>query len=220
MTRPDEALRQRLSLCYSGILHDVMRDQGLSDFTLPPTLTPLEPVTAPLIGPAFTMLGRPQPGCGADASLLAWTGFLSKARSGHVVVIQPNDDVVSHMGELSAETLKLKGVLGVVVDGGARDVALIQRIGLPVWCRYRTPRDVVDYWLPEAFDVPVQIGRTLVRPGDWIFADADGVICLPAEAAGAVVERAIELINTENLVRKAILEGVDPQAAYLKYRKF
>ncbi len=220
MNQDMQDLLARLQRCYGGILHDVMRAKGLRDFTLPPTLRPLVDADEPVVGPAFTMLGRAQPGCGAHESLLGWTGFLSKARSGHVVVIQPNDDEVAHMGELSAETLKLKGVPGVIVDGGCRDVRFIRRIGLPVWSRYRTPRDVVNYWLPEAFDVPVQIGAVRVRPGDWIFADPDGVLCIPAEVADAVTNRALELINTENLVRKAILQGEDPQQAYLTYRKF
>ncbi|MFG6448644.1 RraA family protein [Roseateles sp. BYS180W] len=216
----EQSLRAGLARCYGGILHDVMRARGLTDFTLPPTLTPLEDCSTPLFGPAFTMLGRPQPGAGEHATLLAWTGFLSRAPSGHVVVIQPNDNEVAHMGELSAETLKLKGVAGVVVDGGARDVSFIRSIGLPVWSRYRTPRDVVNYWLPEAFDVPVQIGAVRIVPGDWIFADADGVLCLPQAHAQAVVARSLELIETENLVRRDILQGIDPQEAYLRHRKF
>ncbi|UUZ76905.1 RraA family protein [Polaromonas sp. P1(28)-13] len=141
---------ERLERCYSGILHDVMRAAGMRDFTLPPTLRPLIPGQK-LCGPAFTVSGRVSTGSDAHETLLQWTGMLSKAKSGHVLVIQPNDSTVSHMGELSSETLKLKGVRGVIADGGVRDAEFIIGLGFQVWHRYFTPRDVVGYWLPDAF---------------------------------------------------------------------
>ena len=69
------------------------------------------------------------------------------------------------MGELSAETLKPKGVRGYVADGGCRDVDFILRLGFPVWCRYFTPRDIVGHWLPDAFDQPITIGAVDDPPG-------------------------------------------------------
>ena len=215
-----DQLTHDLGRCYSGILHDVMRGAGLKDFTLPHTLVPLREPDAPLIGPAFTMLGGLVDDASAHDTLMGWTGFLSRTPGGHVVVIQPQDSTVAHMGELSAETLHRKGVRGVVVDGGCRDVRFINAIGLPVWSRYRTPRDVVSAWMPKAFDVPIAIGPVVIHPGDWMFADADGVIRIPADRVGAVVTEALALIATENKVRTAILAGVDPQQAYLQFRKF
>ncbi len=124
------------------------------------------------------------------------------------------------MGELSAETLKLKGVRGYVADGGCRDVRFILELGFPVWCRYLTPRDIVGYWLPEHFDQPIRIGDVTIHPGDLAFGDRDGMVILPEARAEEIVSAAEAAIGTENLVRKAILEGVDPQQAYLEYGKF
>ncbi len=124
------------------------------------------------------------------------------------------------MGELSAETLKLKGVRGYVADGGCRDVGFILELGFPVWCRYFTPRDIVGYWLPDQFDQPVRIGEATIRPGDLVLGDRDGMVILPEARAEEIVRAAEQAITTENLVRKAILEGVDPQEAYLRYGKF
>ena len=138
-----------------------------------------------------------------------------------MVVCQPNDSTVAHMGELSAETLQLRGVRGYVVDGGCRDVSFLLEIGFPVFCRYFTPRDVVSYWLPEAMnDGPVTIGGVTVRPGDYVIGDRDGVVVLPGARAGEIVARSEEAIRTESLVRKAIQGGMDPQRAYLEYGKF
>jgi regulator of RNase E activity RraA len=124
------------------------------------------------------------------------------------------------MGELSAETLGRKGVLGVIADGGVRDAEFIIAQGFQVWHRYFTPRDIVGYWLPDAMDVPVRIGEVTVNPGDLLLADTDGVICLPLARAEAIVTEAEHMMGRENLVRTAILAGTDPQEAYLQYRKF
>ena len=210
---------ERLERCYSGILHDVMRAQGLRDFTLPPSLRPLIPGQQ-LCGPAFTVSGRVSPGADAHQTLVQWTGLLSKAKSGHVLVIQPNDSTVAHMGELSAETLKLKGVRGVVADGGARDTGFIIGLGFQVWHRYFTPRDVVGYWMPDAFDQPVTIGDVRIAPGDYLLGDLDGLVRIPKEAIDLVLGLAEKAMATENQVRTAILQGVDPQQAYLQYGKF
>ena len=216
---PPASLLARLQACYTGVLHDVMRAAGLRDFTLPPTLRPLIPGQK-LCGPAFTVSGRVDPAADPHETLMAWTGFLSRARPGHIAVIQPNDSTVSHMGELSAETLGRKGVLGVIADGGVRDAEFIIRQGFQVWHRYFTPRDIVGYWLPEAMEVPVRIGEVTVNPGDLLLADTDGVIRLPLAQAESIIAEAEHMMGRENLVRTAILAGTDPQEAYLKYRKF
>lgn len=209
----------RLNRCYTGVIHDVMRAMGLRDFTFPPELRPLFPERI-LAGPVFTIEGRVAPGADAHETLLAWTGLLSKAKPGHIWLSQPNDRVVAHMGELSAETLKNKGVLGCIADGFIRDVNFLIDMEFQTWSRGFTPRDIVSYWLPKAFDVEVRIGDVLVAPGDYVIGDRDGLIRIPRAIASDVVGKAEQAIATENKVRTAILSGVDPQEAYLKFGKF
>jgi regulator of RNase E activity RraA len=93
-------------------------------------------------------------------------------------------------------------------------------IGFPVWCRYFTPVDVVGRWVADSLGEPIVIGGVTVRTGDYIFADRDGVVVIPAELADQVTARVEQVMGTENKVRTAILQGVDPQQAYLKYGKF
>ena len=124
------------------------------------------------------------------------------------------------MGELSAETLKHRGVLGYIVDGGSRDVSFIKRIGFPVFCRYTTPIDVVGSWRPEAFGEPVTIGNVVINAGDFVLGDEDGIVVIPAADIETVLDRAEKAMATEDLVRAAILRGEDPQAAYVKHGKF
>lgn len=214
-----ETLSDRLRRCYTGVVHDVMRAMGLRDFTLPHELTPILPAQA-MAGPAFTIDGKTDPRADAHQTLLEWTGLLSKIPSGHVWVCQPNDSTVAHMGELSAETLKNKGVLGCVLDGGARDVNFLLDIGFQTWRRYNTPRDIVGYWLPRAIEVEIRIGDVLINPGDYMVGDRDGLIRVPKAIVADVITQSEIAIGTENQIRTAILAGQDPQAAYLQFGKF
>lgn len=209
----------RLGRLYTSAVHDVLRGLGHERCVLPPAIRPIEPGTT-LCGRAWTVAGHVDRTRSADDTLLAWTGVLSKAPAGHVVVCQPNNDWIAMMGELSANALKLKGVRGYVVDGGTRDVELTRRIGFPVWCSFATPTDIVARWMPDRLGEPVTIGEVTVSTGDCLLADGDGIVVIPAAMAADVVARTEAVATTENRVRDAILGGMDPQQAYLKYRKF
>jgi 4-hydroxy-4-methyl-2-oxoglutarate aldolase len=212
-------LSDRLAACYTAVLHDVMRGMGQRDFTLPHELRPILPDRS-LAGPAFTVEGKVVPGADAHETLLAWTGLLSQAPAGSVWVSQPNDRVVAHMGELSAETLKNKGVRGCIADGFIRDVNFLLAIGFQSWSRGFTPRDIVGHWLPAATNVAITIGDVAIAPGDYMVGDRDGLVRVPKALAVEVANKAEAAMTTESMVRKAILAGVDPQQAYLEYGKF
>jgi regulator of RNase E activity RraA len=214
-----DSITRRLEHCYTGVVHDIMRSMGLRDFTLPSELRPLLPERA-LAGPAYTINGKVQAGCDAHETLLAWTGLLSKAPAGSIWTCQPNDRVVAHMGELSGETLKNKGVRGCVTDGFIRDTNFLLEIGFQCWSRGFTPRDVVGHWLPDATEVEIRIGDVVIAPGDFLVGDRDGMLRVPASVVEEVIVASEAAIASESLVRKAILQGVDPQQAYLTYGKF
>ncbi len=215
----DAVLSDRLAACYTGVVHDVMRAGGARDFTLPAELRPILPDQA-LAGPAFTIEGEVVEGADAHETLLAWTRLLSEAPAGSIWVSQPNDRVVAHMGELSAETLKNKGVRGCVTDGFVRDVNFLLAIGFQTWCRGFTPRDIVGYWMPKVTGVPIRIGDVIISAGDFLLGDRDGLVRVHREDVESVVREAEAAAVAENQVRRSILEGVDPQVAYLRYGKF
>ncbi|WP_374621649.1 RraA family protein [Devosia sp.] len=205
--------------CYTSVLHDVMRGMGLRNFTLPPRLRPLDPAGV-LTGPAFTIEGCIDETADAHKTLLEWTGLLSKCPSGHVWVAQPHNQLVAQMGELSAETLHRKGVLGVVTDGALRDTNFILRLGFACWGTFHTPRDVVGLWLPTSVGQPIMIDDVRVNPGDWVHGDRDGMVVIPAAVLDEVIDKGVAAMTTESKVRRAIIEGMDPQQAYLTYGKF
>jgi 4-hydroxy-4-methyl-2-oxoglutarate aldolase len=216
--KPEELLD--LEGAYSGAVYDVLRAMGFANQALPHDLLPLRP-DMKVCGPVFTVEGHPDSGIEAHESLLQWTALLSKAPRGHVIICQPNDSVMAHMGELSAETLHLRGVLGYIADGGCRDTEFIERIGFKVWYRYTTPIDVVGRWKADKLGEPITIGEVMIHTGDIVFADRDGIVIIPQSVAKEAIQKVAEVLQTENKVRTAIVkEGMDPKEAYLKYGKF
>jgi regulator of RNase E activity RraA len=213
------ALADRLDKAYSGAVYDVMRARGCPNCVLPNTLRPLDPGRK-LAGVAYTVSGSRRDQLDAHQTLLSWTALLSKAPCQSVVVCQPNDSTLAHMGELSSETLKYRGIRGYIVDGGCRDSDFILKLGFRVWCRYFTPVDVVGRWAADTFGEPIRIGDVTVCSGDLILADRDGVVVVGQSIAAEVVHAVEEVMRTENKVRSAILQGVDPQEAYLRFGKF
>ena len=212
-------LAERLERCYSGAVFDVLREAGHPDPSLPHGIRPLNPAWK-LAGPVFPVGGRRTTDLGVHETILEWTTFLSKAPAGSVVLCQPNDLALAHMGELSSETLQRRGVRGYIVDGGCRDTTAILQLGFRVFCRYTTPSDIAGRWVMDALGEPIRIGALTIRAGDYAMADADGVVIIPGAIAETIVAQTEAVMQKEDLVRKAILEGTDPREAYLKYGKF
>ena len=120
-------LVSRLENCYTGAVYDVLKERGIQDTILPYSIRPIDN-SLKVAGVVWTCSGEIDETLDKDTTLLEWTGLLSKAPSGSVVICQPNDDTIAHMGELSAETLKYRGEKGYIVDGGCRDVDFILSI--------------------------------------------------------------------------------------------
>jgi len=212
-------LTERLRACYTGAVHDVLRTMGHEHVVLPPAIKPLDP-TLKLAGPVWTVSGHVDRTKTRHETLLGWCTLLSKAPRGHVVVCQPNNHEVAMMGELSAQTLAARGVLGFVVDGGSRDTGLVLEQRFPVWCSFLTPSDIVARWIPDAYGAPVDIGGVSISTGDWLLADRDGVVIVPKAIAEEVVLRTEEVVSTESDMRKALVGGMDPVDAYNTYGRF
>ncbi len=215
----NKQLTARLSKCYSGAVYDTLREHGFENCVLPSDIRPIDD-TQILAGPVFTVSGSAKPGISEGDALLAWTEFLSAASKGHVVICAGQTENIALMGELSAETLQARGVLGYVSDGGCRDADFIRKIGFQTFHRFYTPRDVVGAWSVDEMQTPIKIGDVNISPGDYVIADIDGVVIIPGAHIATIITSCEEVMNTENQVRTAIRSGVDPKEAYLKYGRF
>lgn len=213
------ALAERLRGCYTGAVHDVLRDMAFERVALPPAIKAIAPGTR-LAGPVWTVSGHVDRSKSRDECLRGWCTLLAKAPTGHVVVCQPNTHEIALMGELSAQTLQARGVLGYVVDGGSRDTDLVLAQGFPVFCAFLTPTDVVGRWIPDRYAEPVTIGEVTIATGDYLLGDRDGVVVVPRGRAEEVVTRTEEVIATESEMRRALVAGMDPVEAYDRFGKF
>lgn len=213
-------LIQRLAaIPYAGAVTDILDEMGLQQQVLPHEIQCFMPGWT-VAGRALTIAGRPSTETDPDMVYIPFLRMLGEIGPGDVLVSQPNDSVSAHLGELSAETAKYRGARGAIIDGGARDTEYMRRLGFPVFCRYTTPNDIRGRWEMTDFNVPIQIGDVTIEPGDFVVGDRDGVVVIPIAVADEVISKAEEVVRTENLVRKAILEGVHPVKAYEIYHRF
>ncbi len=123
-------------------------------------------------------------------------------RPGDVLVATTNGDFGSALwGELLSTSARAHGAVGVVLDGLTRDAARIVAMDFPVFAAGFSPLDSKGRIDGIEHGRPIRIGDCLVRPGDWVFGDIDGVVVMPIEAAETALARALEKVTGENRVR-------------------
>jgi len=221
VTLPDVSdLQRRFAALYTGALTDVLDRHGYPHQTLPWQIRPLKPGMR-LAGPAYPIEGHPHPGHEYDASIRKILDMLGRVPPGHVAVYQTNDRSSAQLGELSVTSLRARGCAGAVIDGGCRDIEYILHEDFPVFCRYTTPQDCVQRWELVAYgDATITVGGVRVAPGDWVVADWDGIVVVPAEALEPVLAEAEAKAATESEIRDAVRAGTLPLDAYERYGTF
>jgi 4-hydroxy-4-methyl-2-oxoglutarate aldolase len=210
---------KRFSVIYTGAISDVLDEMGYRHQVLPHEIQGLTREHR-VAGLAMPIEGQSSDSADPEEVFVPMLKMLGDLGPGDVIVSQPNDGMSAHLGELSAESARFRGARGAVIDGGTRDVEYILRLGFPVFCRYRTPQDILERWRLVSHGQPIQIGQVAVYRGDFVVGDMDGVLVIPRDATLEVLARAEEVMGTENLVRKAILNGVHPLDAYRQYGRF
>lgn len=213
------SLVDRLEACYASAVHDVLRGMGYGNQVLPTSIRALDP-SKKLAGEIYTISGHIDQTLSRHETLLRWSQVLSRVPGGKALVCQPNTKAIALMGELSARALRVKDTRGYVVDGHCRDTDFVLEMGFPVFCEANTPADIVERWTFDALGEPITIGTVTIRSGDWLLADRDGVVIIPQEIAEEATAETEKVVSTEGDMRKAILDGMDPEQAYLKFGKF
>jgi regulator of RNase E activity RraA len=219
MAVPILEMIERYEKIYTGAISDILDERGKRNFALPHTLQPLMPGQR-ITGIAMPVLGKQSVNKDPDEVYIPLLKMLGDIQPGQVIVTQANDMVSAHLGELSAETAKYRGCRGAVIYGGIRDTDYMINLDFPAYSLYKTPLDVLGRWELVDYNCEVVIEGVRVRPGDLIVADRDGVLVICQEIAEEVLLESEEVVATENLVRKAILQGVHPAKAYETYGRF
>ena len=170
----------------TGNVCDAMDRFGAMDYQIKPVDPKMK-----CVGTAIIVKARP-----CD-NLIVYKA-LEIAQPGDVIVIGIyNYTASSTWGDLTSLIGKEKGLAGMVTDGLVRDVFGIKEVGLPVFSRGSIPTSPFKDG-PGEVNVPITCGGVLIRPGDIIFGDVDGVVVIPQE-------------NVDQVVRKALQIGVDEE---------
>jgi 4-hydroxy-4-methyl-2-oxoglutarate aldolase len=177
-------------------VHEALGRTGL----VSPAVSPRqEDVT--IAGPAVTVSSHPGDNLMIHAAV-------EMCREGDVLVVTTTSPSTDGMfGELLATSLIARGVVGLVTDAGVRDIAALRKMGFPVWARAVSAQGTVKA-SPGSVNVPVVCGGRLVRPGDVVIADDDGVVCVPIRSAPGALARARQRIAAEEDKRETLRSGV------------
>jgi 4-hydroxy-4-methyl-2-oxoglutarate aldolase len=125
---------------------------------------------------------------------------------GEVVVIESAGLDVGEVGSNNSLEWRAAGAVGVVTSGGVRDRDECAHQGVPIFCRLRVQKMVQGRVEFDATQVPVNIGGVLVRPGDVVVADGDGVIVVPVENAEVVAKYARQELEKDKAGRRRIYD--------------
>ncbi|MFC9682803.1 4-carboxy-4-hydroxy-2-oxoadipate aldolase/oxaloacetate decarboxylase [Streptomyces sp. NPDC056948] len=183
--RPDAVLVERLRAFSSATIHEAQGRLGALDSVIKPVDHRMS-----LCGPAFTVQ------CAPRDNLMLQTA-IAYARPGDVIVVSAGAyEEAGSFGDVLANACQSKGLGGLITDTGVRDTEDLRALGFPVFSRSISIKGTVKETVGPMCE-PVTVGGVLVRPGDVMRADADGVVLVRREDAAEVAAASQERVDTE-----------------------
>ncbi len=201
-----KALADRVRALRTSLWSDALGKKGAMDHDMQ-----CRSANPRMAGPAYTVRVHP-------ADILMVGLGLSACPPGYVLVIDGQGELNTALwGEVTTLAARLKGLAGVVIDGAIRDLYRIQVDSLPVFARAVVPNAGGAQYVGESNN-PIQCGGVIVRPGDWVIGDEDGIVVVPAERLEATLANASQLAEVEAMIEAEVAQGRD-LAELLRYRE-
>lgn len=215
--RPSHVLIERASHLATSTLANALDEVGLHDRVVA-GIGAVAPGLR-MAGPAVTVKQIP-----GDYGSFASSDFrvgemIDAARAGDVIAIDLAGAACSTWGGMASFAAKRKGIAGILVEGGVRDLEEIVEFAFPVFARHLVPTTGRMRLKLEAINAPVRIGGVLVEQGDLVVADGTGALALPRARAEEVIELA-EIFARDDAAALSDLEaGLSFTEAMARYKR-
>jgi len=203
---PEKEICDRYEKIFTAAVNDALRERKLLNQTLPNGIMPLRDEMK-AAGFAFTIKGAKN--LTLKNEMAERAKMLDDIQENSFVVWDTSLDRESaHWGECMTMAAQRKHCRGAAVDGGVRDTDRVLELGFPLWVRYRSSNGMLGRFRISSWQTPILRGDVIVHPGDLIFADIDGALCVPRVLVVPVLERAEEIAHGESDLKKWINQGM------------
>jgi len=201
----DKELLARYEELYTGAVNDVLREFCLLDQAFPGYILPLREYQT-VAGFAFTVKSAPNVKITGEMEFR--TQMLDEMGESHFVVWDTSkDEKATLWGGVMTATAVGKKVKAACIDGGIRDTHQILEKNFPLFYKYRISNGSLGRCLITHYQIPIKIGDTVIKPGDIVLGDIDGILVVPREIAYEVLVRAEEIKANEKEIFGWVAEG-------------
>lgn len=210
----EEPLAHRLRRLASADVSDVLKGLGVTQVAMR-GIQAVNATGAPVIGRARTLRLLPDRE-DLKTPVNVANRELYESLVEYDIVVLDAMGVTAHgvVGDMMYSRMIARGAVGVIVDGAVRDSCFAAEKSFPLFGRGTAPASYAGKIRPWARDIAIQCGGVLVIPGDWIIADADGVVVIPAELVEQVCDKAENKVQDDAFSQALLASGFGLDDAY------